>query len=135
MPDRATPLAAAIALLIAALTTTALAADPPAQGKRNVLFIAVDDLNNGIGCYGNPEIKTPNIDRLAAHGVRFDRAYCQYPLCNPSRTSMLSGRRPDTTRITGNNTPPRQSLGDVVMLPESLPQGGLLHGPRGQDRA
>jgi uncharacterized sulfatase len=97
------------------------------QPKRNVLFIAVDDLNCAIGCYGHPIVKTPNIDRLAKRGVRFEHAYCQYPLCNPSRTSFLSGRLPDVTRIFDNNTPPRTTLGqEHVFLPEYFQKNGYF---------
>src|SRR5579862_232811 len=98
----------------------------PGTPKLNVLLIAVDDLNNRIACYGDPIVKTPNIDRLARHGVRFDRAYCNYPLCNPTRTSLLSGKRPETTRIFDNNTPPRTSLGNVVFLPEYFKAHGYF---------
>jgi iduronate 2-sulfatase len=94
--------------------------------KMNVLVIAVDDLNNRIGCFGDPVVKTPNIDRFARRAVRFDRAYCNYALCNPSRTSLLSGRRPETTRIWGNNTPPRTYLGNVAFLPEYFKSHGYF---------
>ncbi len=111
------------AVWLAAVGSAAACADA-APRRLNVLFIAVDDLNCNIGCYGHPFAKTPNIDRLAQRGVRFDRAYCQVTLCNPTRTSLLSGRRPDATRIFDNATPPRTTLGPVVFLPEYFHQHG-----------
>src|SRR5215510_1371476 len=92
--------------------------------KLNVLLIVADDLNNSLGCYGHPVVKSPNIDRLASRGVRFDRAFCNYPVCNASRTSFLSGKRPDTTGIVDNVTPPRTFLKDAVMLLEHFRRSG-----------
>jgi iduronate 2-sulfatase len=100
-----------------------LAAEPAAQGL-NVIHIISDDLNNSLGAYGNPVVQSPNIDRIAARGMRFDRAYCQYPTCNASRTSFLSGRRSDTTRIVDNHTPHRTFLKEAVFLPEYFRQQG-----------
>lgn len=74
----------------------------PGKKPRNVLFIIVEDIKNIMGCYGNLLVKTPHLDRLAQRGVIFDRAYCQYPVCNPSRSSFLTGLRPDTTQILDN---------------------------------
>ncbi|MDE0396575.1 MAG: sulfatase-like hydrolase/transferase [Candidatus Poribacteria bacterium] len=89
-----------------------------AKGQYNVLFIVVDDLRPLLGCYGHPEIHTPNIDRLAQRGTLFSRAYCQNPLCHPSRTSMLTGLRPETTAVFSNAVNFRQRLPDAVTLPQ-----------------
>ena len=94
--------------------------------RRNVLFIASDDLNNCLGCYGHPIVQTPNLDRLARSGVRFDRSYCQYSLCSPSRTSLMTGLGPDTTRVWDLNTHFRDTVPDAITLPQAFQKNGYF---------
>ncbi len=89
-----------------------------AAERYNVLFIMVDDLRPLLGCYGHPEIHTPNIDKLAQRGTLFNRAYCQYPVCNPSRASILTGLRPNTTKVFSNKAEFRENLPNAVTLPQ-----------------
>ncbi|MEI6195890.1 MAG: sulfatase [Verrucomicrobiota bacterium] len=111
--------------LFSTVPSAAYAQSIPSR-KLNVLFIAADDLRNDLGCYGNTIVKTPNLDRLAKRGVLFNRAYCQQALCNPSRASMMTGRRPDTLRIWDLPTHFRDTFPDVVTLPQYFKQHGYF---------
>ncbi|HCN76711.1 MAG TPA: hypothetical protein DIT13_05895 [Verrucomicrobiales bacterium] len=102
------------------------------QARMNVLFIAIDDLGNALGCDGAAGARTPHMDLLAASGVRFDRAYNQMPLCNPARASLLTGRRPDAAQVYDLDRHFREALPDVVTLPQLFRQNGWLSARAGK---
>jgi len=95
-----------------------------ATKKYNVLFLIADDLRTDMGIYGHPLAKTPNLDSLAAEGIWFEQAYCQYPLCNPSRSSLLTGKRPTTSGLYGNREWFNASFPDWISLPKYFKQHG-----------
>jgi len=105
-----------------------------AASHTNVLFMAIDDLTCCLGCYGNSQVKSPNLDRFAQSAVRFDHAYCQYPLCGPSRCSLMLGLRPDTTRLYNNSmsTPIRHYFPDALTLPQMFKNDGYFSGRVGK---
>jgi arylsulfatase A-like enzyme len=103
---------------LALLSLLLVGASPQDAPKLNVLFIAVDDLKPALGCYGDSLAKTPNLDRLAARSLLFNRAYCQQAVCSPSRSSFLTGRRPDSTKVWDLETHFRKALPDAVTLPQ-----------------
>lgn len=95
-----------------------------ATDRPNILFIAVDDLRPELGCYGNSIVKSPNIDRLAARGIVFNKAYCQQAVCSPSRTSLLTGLRPDTTKVWDLETHFRVAQPNCITLPQHFKANG-----------
>ena len=111
-------------VLLLLVCDAAAAAEATRSAKPNVLFIAVDDLACTLGCYGDQVAKTPNIDRLAASGVCFHRAYNQLPLCNPTRASLLTGLRPDQIKVYDLDRHFREELPDVVTLPQAFQRAG-----------
>lgn len=110
------------------LCVPAFAANPPA--RPNVLFIAVDDLRDWVGYFGhNPQSKTPNYDRLSRMGTSFTRAYCASPVCNPSRTALMSGLRPSTSSVYENNVDFRPIIPPAKMLTTAFREAGYhVHG-------
>jgi uncharacterized sulfatase len=115
MSIRPGSIAAAMGTILVFLSSSVsvFAAEAP---RLNVLFMISDDLTCQLGCYGDPQVQSPNLDRLAASGVRFDKAYTQFPLCGPSRNALMTGRRPNSTHVLANSTLFRQALPDAVTM-------------------
>jgi iduronate 2-sulfatase len=117
---------ALVALALVASLCVLLYRGAEPRRQYNVLFIISDDMRPELGAYGNQIIKTPNIDKLASWGVRFDAAYAQVPLCNPSRTSMLTGRYPTQTGVLDEQTWFGAAHPDFVSLPKYFKQQGYV---------
>jgi len=113
-----------VAILLACVLTSG--SNVAVADKTNVLFLICDDLNCDIGVYGRPQVKTPNIDKLAKRGVRFEQAHCQYPLCGPSRASFMTGMYPDQTLIHRNAVLIRKHLPDVVTMSQHFKNNGYF---------
>jgi len=127
-PSLRLPLPLSLLLFLSLLLPISAAAAP----KKNVLFLIADDLNTMLGAYGDPLARTPNIDKLAARGVRFDRAYCTYPLCGPSRNSMLTGLYANSTGIHNNSQIFRETIPNQLSLPQAFRQQGYFAGRIGK---
>lgn len=108
-------------------------ADTPNKPQlRNVLLIISDDLNTDFGAYGHKIVKTPHLDRFAEQALVFDNAYCQFPVCNPSRASFLSGLRPENTGIIDNKTPILETRPDITTLPRHFRNNGYFTASTGK---
>jgi len=119
-------LAGAIACLAVAAASACASGSRPADDRWNVLLITSDDMRTDLGSYGTAEVRTPNLDALARRGVRFDRAYSQYPLCNPSRTSMLTGRYPLRTGVLDQHARLDELHPEFVTLPRYFREHGWV---------
>ena len=113
-------------LLLAGFIVGACRADGPERKRPNVLFLVCDDLNCDLGCYGHRQVKTPHIDRLASRGVLFSSAFCQFPLCGPSRASFLTGMYPDQTLVRRNAIYIREHIPNVVTMPQMFRRNGYF---------
>jgi uncharacterized sulfatase len=111
-------------LTLASLAALHAAEASPSAAKLNVLLIMADDLRDFGGAFTKEVVKTPSLDRLRARGTTFERAYVQYPVCNPSRNSMMTGLRAEQTGIVGNNIPLRQTMPDIITLPQLCKDAG-----------
>lgn len=116
-------------LLLLAVLSAGMLTVPAADrqtARPNVLFLICDDLNTDLGCYGHPQVKSPNIDRLAKAGVRFSNAHCQYPLCGPSRASFMSGLYPDQTLVQRNAIYIREHVPNVKTVSQMFRDAGYF---------
>ena len=122
--------------MLVSMETVPLAAAEAPRGRMNVLLLIADDMRADLGSYGSSIARTPNLDQLAKSGTRFHNAYCQFPLCNPSRSSMLTGRYPTATGVLGNRTWFRDQHPEMISLPghfkahgyTTIAQGKIFHG-------
>lgn len=118
------PITLFIVRLLASLSVLHAANASPPSAKPNVLLIMADDLRDFGGAFTHEVVKTPNLDRLRARGTTFDRAYAQYPVCNPSRCSLMTGVRAEQTGVVDNKVSLRQAMPDVITMPQLCKEAG-----------
>lgn len=109
-----------VSILFLFVISNSITAQKKQATKPNILFIAVDDLKPLLGCYGNTLVKSPNIDRLAKLATIFNKNYCQQAICGPTRASIMTGTRPDVTKIWNLTTQMRDVNPNLVTLPQYL---------------